>query len=599
MVGGLIQLATYGTQDIFLTGSPQITFFKIIYRRHTNFAIEPIRQYFIGDTNFDQEMMVIVDKIGDLMSKVYLEIDLPKVDLLKNSSHWKNDRDNIKCQFEQIKKYYQMICNYITINVDIVRKINILLKTNNISILDIQQIIENQDFINNLISARKQLYSYISNNDFDNIVELKDIKSGMIKEINSFDIQIIFISVFYNDNRYSQNISLEEKLILKKTEINKIINKTLYTKIHTFYMTIYDIYVAKQKIYQMILNGSYIERYQFAWVEELGHAIIDKIEVKIGNQIIDNHTGDWLIIYNKLFINEHQRENYYKMIGNVDQLTIFDDSVKNRYKLMIPFQFWFCRHTGLSLPLIALRYHDITFNVKLKDLSKLCYVENDVNLLDMPNIQAQYNINIVHAKLYIDYIFLDSDERRRFAQSSHEYLIECIQYDDSDNDYAEQYKMHLNFSHSTKFIIWFAQPKYYRNNQDGKNKCQWNNFGTNLDKSGYTMKSTYLRLNSCDLVSKHLDIKYYNYIQPYLYFMHAPTDGLNIYSFSTMPMLHQPSGSINLSRIDNLNITSIFTDEFIKLINNGFHMAVYTMSYNILRIMSGMGGVAFQYISKM
>lgn len=604
MAGGLIQLVSYGTQDIFLTGSPQITFFKIVYRRHTNFAVEPIQQHFIGVTNFDKEMSSIIDKLGDLMNHVYLEIDLPKVDLLKNSTHWKNNQIDSKKQLDRAYQYYNLVYEYISTNTEIIRNLNILLRTNNISLNDIENTMNDINFISELEQKRNELISYIeNNNNFNDIQEFFPNKYILGKQINRIDIQIIFNSIANGIKKFYKHMVMDEISSLIRKKMEKIIAEQLYPEMKHFYILAYNFYISKQKLYQSFLDGTYLERYKFAWVEEIGHAIIDKIEIRIGNQLIDKHTGDWLILFNKIFIDEYQLENYYKMIGNVTELIVFDDKVKNSYKLIIPFQFWFCRYTGLSLPLVALRYHDIMFTIKLKDLSKLCYVEDDPNLPDILTIQTQYNINIIDAKLYVDYIFLDTDERRRFAQSTHEYLIEIVQYNDfSLNDIpSKKYSVHLNFAHPTKFIIWFVQPSYYRENPTGRNKCQWNNFATN-NKTGYTMVSTYLKLNSYNRTDPSINVKFYNYLQPYLYFQHSPTDGYNVYSFSIKPMEHQPSSTINLSRIDDLSIVMEFTDDFLNIVNNGntndiaigIYFGAYVMSYNILRIVSGMAGLAFQ-----
>jgi hypothetical protein len=603
MGGGLIQLAIYGTQDIFLTGTPQITFFKIIYRRHTNFAMESIQQHFIGVANFGQEMTAIIDKLGDLMNRVYLEIDLPKIDLLKNSSHWKMNQLDAKKQYDKSLQYYQLVYEYISINTDIIRKFRVLLKTNNILINDIIETMNDNNFIGDLVEKRERLRIYITdNNNFNDIEEFAGTGFDLIQQINRTDAQIIFNSTVGSIKKLYKNTSHEEISSIIRKEMGRIIEKILYSEMKDFYMKAYNIYIYKQKLYQSFIDGTYVERYKFAWVEEIGHAIIDQIEIKIGSQLIDKHTGDWLILFNKIFTREYQIENYYKMIGNVTELTIFDDKAKNIYKLIIPFQFWFCRNTGLSLPLVALKYHDIMFTVKLKDLSKLCYVEDDPNLMDISNIQAQYDINVIGAKLYIDYIFLDSDERRRFAQSTHEYLIEIVQYNDFTDVIGKQYSAHLNFVHPTKFIIWFVQPMHYRENPTGRNKCQWNNFGTNRDKTGYTMKSAYLKLNSYNRTDPSIDINFYNYVQPYLYFRRSPTDGCNIYSFAIKPMEHQPSATINLSRIDDFSIVLVFTKEFLNIIEQenpgdiavGIYFGAYIMSYNILRIISGMAGLAFQ-----
>ncbi|XWV26397.1 capsid protein [Tupanvirus soda lake] len=603
MAGGLVQLATYGTQDVFLTGNPQITFFKIVYRRHTNFSMESVQQHFIGVSNFGQEMTSVVEKLGDLMNRVYLEIEIPKVDLVKKFNDWENTKENAKQQLEKIEKFYQLTYNYIATNTDIAKKLDILLKTNNISISDIEKTLNDQYFISNLLTKRNELVEYImNNNDFESFKEFENVKrSDLVQQVNQMDIQFLSNWITNNINKYYK-ISAEEASTLKRQYLKNLINKKLYKAMHDFYINIYNAYFSAQKLYQSLLDTSYAERYKFAWVEELGHAIIDYVEIKIGNQTIDKHSGDWLILFNKIFLQEYQMENYYKMIGNITELTIFNDNIKDNYKLIIPFQFWFCRNTGLALPLVSLRYHDIMFTVKLKDLSKLCYVENNPSLMDLPNIQSQYNINIVDAKLYVDYVYLDTDERRRFAQSSHEYLIETVQFNEFDDIQGKQYNAHMNFSQPTKFIIWYAQPKFYRENPSGRNKCQWNNFGVNSDKTGYTMESAYLRLNSYNRTDPDAEIKFYNYVHPYLYFAHSPTDGFNVYSFAIKPMEHQPSSTINLSRIDDFGLVLVFSDEFMDLVRNaniddievGIYLGVYIMSYNVLRIMSGMAGVAFQ-----
>lgn len=355
-----------------------------------------------------------------------------------------------------------------------------------------------------------------------------------------------------------------------------------------FYMIAYNLYLSSERLYQTFLNKTYVENHKFAWVEEIGHAIIDHIDISIGNQVMDKHTGDWLIMYNKLYLGNSHLDNYNKMIGNVDKLTNFDENIKGSYKLLIPLQFWFCRHLGLSIPIIALRYHDIILSLKFKELSKLCWVDNSIEFIDIRN-----RINIPGARLYVDYIYLDSDERKRFAQSTHEYLIETVQYDNFDDIIGKQFNADVHFMHPTKYVIWVAQPEHYRENFMGHNKCQWNNFGTHGDKSGYTMNRTHLVLNNYDFTDPNLDIIYYNYVCPNVYFGKSPTDGFNVYSFALKPKEHQPTGTINLSRIDSFYIRMEFTEEFLRMSLGRIHVGVYVMSYNILRIMNGMGGLAF------
>lgn len=575
MPGGLIQLAVYGSEDLFLTGQPQITFFKIVYRRHTNFAVESIRQNFNGRANFGQESTCTIEKIGDLMSKSYLEVDIPKVSLTKVSNDFSFDYEQTKLALNKIQNILQYFNDYMSENIKIIRNLATLLKANNISF----------DVIQNLMSNDKYLEMLFNKAHIFNAAIVDDPT---------------FPHLFTNiKQQFDHVVSNYIDVATIKDQLASYIHTRAYPYMKTFYDKINGIYSKLQSVHDLYAGGKYLENYKFAWVEELGNSIIDYINIQIGNQIIDQHTGEWLIIFNQIFTDEQQMRNYYKMIGNVDKLTIFDDATKPSYKLIIPLHFWFCRHTGLSLPLIALRYNDINITVNFKKLYDVCYTEKSDNLL---NIQDQYNINIIDAGLYIDYVFLDTVERKRFAQSSHEYLIETVQVNEFNNINENNYVIRTDFTHPTKFITWFAQPSSYRKNLNGTNKCQWNNFGTRNNKSGYTMVHSNMYINSTPLSIKNVDIKYYNYLQPYLYFNRSPTEGLNIYSFSIKPLAQaqQPSGSLNFSRIDSFWIETEFTKEFLDKIKDSgdtIYMAVYAYSYNILRIMSGIGGLAFERIS--
>jgi hypothetical protein len=214
MAGGLVQLIIYGTQDIFLTGSPQITFFKICYRRHTNFALQSIKQHFIGTTNFGQEMTSIIDKIGDLMNRAYIEIEIPKINLVKNFTNWSNTKENSRIQFETINEYYQLVKNYISTNTLIANKLLSLLKINNIQMSNIEKIISEPNFINPLITLRNQLIDYVTSNNIFNIIkEFGDTKrTDLIQEIHQMDIQILVNSILYQLQKLSKYFADEEEI---------------------------------------------------------------------------------------------------------------------------------------------------------------------------------------------------------------------------------------------------------------------------------------------------------------------------------------------------------------------------------------------------
>jgi len=204
-------------------------------------------------------------------------------------------------------------------------------------------------------------------------------------------------------------------------------------------------------------------------LHRFGHKLIKTVEIDIGGQVIDKHYGEWLEIWSQLTHNEEQLQKLRKMIdGKIN----IDDSPD---KLFIPLQFWFNRNPGLALPLIALQYHEVKLilefekkaNIKFFDSasSQVNYSSSQVkSITDYDNQSGVSKITLDAVTLYCDYVFLDTDERRRFAQVSHEYLIEQLQYNESVSAKrltASQAKLNvdLSFNHPCKELVWVAQPE--------------------------------------------------------------------------------------------------------------------------------------------
>ena len=226
-----------------------------------------------------------------------------------------------------------------------------------------------------------------------------------------------------------------------------------------------------------------------------------------------------------------------------------DTNDKAARTLYIPLQFWFCRNPGLALPLIALQYHEVKINVEFGSASDVA--------VGTPKMKT--------ADLYVDYIYLDTDERRRFAQVTHEYLIEQLQF---TGDEAMSSKVKLNFNHPVKELIWAEYAS-----------------GA-LTSSSYN--NGFLQLNGHDRSSSRPKT-YYQLVQPYQHHERVPTDGMiNVYSFALKPEEHQPSGTCNMSRIDN---ATLVLDGIPA--NPSNTLKVFAVNYNVLRIMSGMGGLAY------
>ena len=456
-----MQLVAYGAQDVYLTGNPQVTFFKIVYRRHTNFAMESIENPFNGAPNFGKKVTCTIQRNGDLIYRMYLQATLPKVQLQTTDG-----------------------------------------------------------------------------------------------------------------------------------------------------------------------SGA-----QFRWLNWPGHNLISSVELEIGGQRIDKQYGDWLQIWNELTQEPGKQAGYSKMVGNVPELVnvlvqggedcdadcssgapnALEEVAKcaPEYTMYIPLQFWFNRNPGLALPLIALQYHEVRINLEFNDLRNLCWDYT-------PQLSNQHTIRdrvaaagLVAASLYVDYIYLDTDERRKFAQVAHEYLIEVLQFTGGESITSVSNKIKLNFNHPCKELIWVVQRDSFVScddtiinpwkGQQPFNYSDW--WDRSVFDSGYSVTrveglagknpvvTALIQLNGHDRFTVR-EGKYFNLVQPFQHHTNVPATGINVYSFALKPEDHQPSGTCNLSRIDNTTLLITATNNTVGAVNSAT-VRVYATNYNVLRIMSGMGGLAY------
>ncbi len=299
----------------------------------------------------------------------------------------------------------------------------------------------------------------------------------------------------------------------------------------------------------------------------LPHRSIDTIECEIGGQLIDRQYGEWLEI-------QHELTEPYRLLNLGDDnmigygpTTMLAKDMCGRFH--VPLKFWFCRNPGLALPLIALQYHEVKINLVYDD-----------------NFNGTY-CNVHKNHLYADYIYLDTDERRRFAQVSHEYLIEQLQRREFSGVNSV---MDLTFNHPVKELVW-CKPRVYT--ARGYNSLP----GTQgRDTKGWEDTRYILKLNGHDRFSER-PIEYFTQYQVWRHHTSsvlvgsATTQGdggdrVAVYSFALKPEEHQPSGTCNFSRIDSaqLIVTNLSTTPDIN---------VYAINYNVLRVMSGMGGLAY------
>ena len=442
MGGGLLQLVAYGAQDVYLTGNPQITFFKVVYRRHTNFAMESIEQSFNGNNNFGSRVTIQVTRNGDLIHRVYFCANIKNTSALATAANAENG---------------------------------------------------------------------------------------------------------------------------------------------------------------------------IALVPYFGQKLLKTIELEIGGQRIDKHYSEWLYIWNELSMTSGKKEGYRLMVGGDKYNRSIYLAAQSSYEVYVPLEFWFCRNVGLALPLIALQYHEVKINIEYANVTDMydnsdnfCNVATELTADITPpkatlitkanknlggsSAAASY-LTLENVSLWVDYIFLDTDERRRFAQLSHEYLIEQLQFTGTDTvtatlDPNGMKSIRLNFNHPVKELIWVI-----RNSVTSIANTYWNNFSDRADNDYVVAENPVLKakiqLNGNDRFAER-NGDYFSLVQPYQHHDNTPNkfnQGINVYSFAIKPEEHQPSGTLNMSRIDTavLSVASSITGS----------IYVFAVNYNVLRILSGMGGLAY------
>jgi hypothetical protein len=285
-----------------------------------------------------------------------------------------------------------------------------------------------------------------------------------------------------------------------------------------------------------------------------------------------------------------QEDHYDRMIGNVSELTSYDRTTKPSYVMKIPLQFFFNKFSGTAIPLIALQYNDISMSFKFRKFSECSYIEadEDNNPVSLDDILENINSNMT-ASLLIEYVFLDGPERRKFAQSSHEYLIHQLQINYEDNLSDKTYQMDLDFEHPCLGLVWILQRNNFLSNPDGHTKCYWTTYTTTIGGENPILSSK-LSFNNYDRFD--FTSNFFNYLQPLTNCKNTPSNGINCYWFSLFPYEHQPSGQCNMSRLPKVRMSFII-DPYYYDNNEQYTLTVFTLNYNILRIIGGMGNTAY------
>ena len=509
MGGGLLQLVAYGAQDVYLTGNPQITFFKVVYRRHTNFAIEAIVQTPTGGNTFGSRASFQITRNGDLIHRVYfyckIKAENATVALVPNFGQKLLKTVELEIGGQRIDKHYSewlYIWNELSLPVG------------------------KREGYNTMVGAnpRNICTKLSSGHSYELYVPLE------FWFCRNVGLALPLIALQYHEVKI--NVEYESESNMKDNVPTNFTYEEELTAGAVTSITVNTAGVAYSAVPDVIFN---------AGVAPTGGTLPTATAVLSGGTS-----------------------------GTVTSIRM--NTFGSGYTTVPAITF---SVSGASTPATA------TANLGA----------NPNNTTAIFNASNAGQISLTSPTLWVDYIFLDTDERRRFAQLSHEYLIEQLQFTGTESitkgDSMKSIRM--NFNHPCKELIWTV-----KNSESG---IYWNNFS-----SGYAMGATVINealestnpITNCKIMLNGNDRmaprsgEYFGIVQPYQHHEITPDkfhEGINVYSFAIKPEEHQPSGTLNMSRIDTatLSVASSITG----------NISVYAVNYNVLRILSGMGGLAY------
>ena len=506
-----MQLVAMGAQDVFITGNPQMSFFKNIYKRHTNFSKECIKQELKGGSfpltnGKNTDVTCNLSRNGDLVQEIYLKASVSSV------------KDNIISPAGSTQNFIISYANHPQHGP--IAELG-LMNSSSLNVGD-QIIFDDDIFITNSANETNKARLPPDENDPEAGVLLRKLIEANKKYTVKFCI---------GDSRI-KHIKLEDVIFIPLPTANAD-----YPKLS-------------------LSNSSEVEvktniRSDKDILEEVDlTSLINTVELEIGGQQIDKHYSTWLTIYNELFEIKH---NYRLAMSNASRKAPFG---LNKNDVYIPLRFWFNRNPGLALPLIALQYHEVEIKM---------------------NISNNFSgLSVDTSSLLVNYIYLDTDERRRFAQVSHEYLIEQIQHTGNETITTGKTIVDLTFNHPVKALYWRGLSL---GNYNAKLQFNGHDRFSEQDESYFHAVQMY----ECKIGhSKALDNATNKWGPNHL----GLTTSTGMYSFCLNPGNHQPSGSCNFSRIDNARL--VFSDSTVS-----GNLGIFAVNYNVLRIMSGMGGLTY------
>ena len=534
----------YGT-GVILTNDNNIKYISII---NEGFDYKLEKCYILKDLpstlEYSDQYRILIRRKSILGNGYYYDYDNNKLDIINIASE-----NNFNNTFTNLNNLIIDIENMYYNDIDPILQI---IEDNE----DLLQILFLDEYVNQLI--------ILNNNDF-NLIKYINTKHFYIYDLIYDIIKLLFNEYKQNNYLYYFNIIITKDYNLSRLNLENFI---IYDKISDEISAdisneLFYINDNKEKLDSYRLEEdrvlSRVSNPNFSWIKNVGNFLLKKVELYMNDLLIDSHYSEWINIWYELNNTYEKKELRERMIGSRYDLFTNNGEVKKGYNLVIPMYFWFNRHRGLNLPIIAMSNVNLYLKLYMEDLDKLVVKDENTKIVLNENLDIKLNIG---------YIYLDDKERENFAKGRHEYLIENTQFNEynlGDNNLVD-----VCFKNSVKDLIWFID---YEDRVLGTYES--------------VIKSTKILVNNVTLLN--MDNVYTNYVIPYERYKSCVPDGINVYSFNLSNYDFQPSGSLNFSMLDNVKFDLTFADNSLK----NKKIKIFCNSYNILRIMSGLAGLSF------
>ena len=317
-----------------------------------------------------------------------------------------------------------------------------------------------------------------------------------------------------------------------------------------------------------------------SWINNTGNLMIQKVVLKIGGHEIVSLSGEYIDLYYKYSLDLGHYSTYSTMTNRVTGYR--ENSLTGEQFLIVPLPFWFTFHISKALPLLKLGHMDVTIDVHFKPLTDCLYSGADKSGLG--GLVTLADLHIQDCFIYCDYIYLDKDERiALLKKESIDYVIEQVQEDVFNiSDSQSNLNLSLEFNLNVKELIWFYYSDYYRNLN------RWEKYSI---KSGVNEIAPFeyatLLFNGQDRFEKR-NAEYFRLAQPLYHHQSSLSDFVYFYCFSNNCDSIIPSGTVNFSRIDQVNLQLENDADIVSGI-----IKIIAVNYNILKIEKGMAGLLY------